>query len=90
MLSIDKKRLESKLLETYVGYFGVSVPYLVIESLSLVFDETSEEESYSYFIKGRAGDENNAIEEIRFEIQVDPKWSTEFMQGYFFRVLETL
>lgn len=87
MIAIANERITSKLQETCLSYYRWEVPYFVVESINVIFDE-EEDGSYSLSIKGRAGDEGREDSEIRFEILIEPEWSDDFIQGYFRRELE--
>ena len=86
MITIANERITSKLQETCLNYYRWEVPYFVVESINVIFDE--EDDSYSLSFKGRAGDEEREDSEIRFDIMIDPEWSDDFIQGYFQRELE--
>ena len=86
MITIDNEKLISKLQETCLKYYEWEVPYFIVESINIVFDE--EDNNYSLVIKGRAGDEERTDSEIRFDIMINPGWSYDFIQGYFQRELE--
>ena len=88
MITIDNEKLIEKLAETCINYYHWEKPYFIVSEITVTFpDETIT--NYVLFIKGRAGDDENRQDtEISFEVTLNPKWSYDFIQGYFQRVIE--
>lgn len=84
---IDNNKLEEKLYEVVASIYTSEHTYLVIESLEEYIDEDNENK-FSIFIKGRYGREKENAFCEHFEIQIQPEWTYEFIEGYFCRYIE--
>ena len=88
MITIDNEKLIEKLAETCINYYHWEKPYFVVSEVTIMFPD-DDINNYFLTIAGRAGgDETRQDTEISFEVTLNPKWSYDFIQGYFQRVIE--